>query len=91
MRSRRRPARARARFLFTSTGGAIYGEGAGRADEMPFAESSACEPFSVYGQSKLAAEGYLASIAASRDLSTVDPAAWQRLRPAPGPAPSRPG
>ena len=53
------------RFLFTSTGGVIYGEGEGREDDLPFAETAACEPFSVYGQSKLAAEGRV------RDLSTV--------------------
>ena len=46
-------------FVFTSTGGAIYGEGAERADELPFSESARCEPDSVYGQSKLAAEGYV--------------------------------
>jgi UDP-glucose 4-epimerase len=47
------------RMLFTSTGGAIYGEGAERPDELPFAETAPCEPFSIYGQSKLAAEGYI--------------------------------
>jgi UDP-glucose 4-epimerase len=47
------------RLVFTSTGGAIYGEGAGREDELPFAESAPCAPDSIYGQSKLAAEGYL--------------------------------
>ena len=47
------------RLVFTSTGGAIYGEGAERPGELPFAETSPCEPFSVYGQSKLAAEGYV--------------------------------
>jgi len=59
------------RFVFTSTGGAIYGEGAERSDEMPFSESSVCEPFSVYGQSKLAAEGYLELYRRVRDLPTV--------------------
>jgi UDP-glucose 4-epimerase len=59
------------RFVFTSTGGAIYGEGAERSDEMPFAESAVCEPFSVYGQSKLAAEGYLQLYRRGRDLPTV--------------------
>jgi UDP-glucose 4-epimerase len=48
-----------AKFVFTSTGGAIYGEGAERSDELPFAEDALCEPFSIYGQSKLAAEGYI--------------------------------
>ena len=45
------------RFLFASTGGAIYGEGVGRS--LPLAEDEACRPDSPYGQSKLAAEGYL--------------------------------
>ncbi len=45
------------RFVFASTGGAIYGEGEGRA--LPFAEDERCEPDSPYGQSKLAGEGYL--------------------------------
>ncbi len=38
---------------------------------MPFAESAVCEPFSVYGQSKLAAEGYLQLYRRGRDLPTV--------------------
>ena len=45
------------RFVFTSTGGAIYGEGEGRS--LPFVETAECEPEAPYGQSKLAAEGYL--------------------------------
>jgi UDP-glucose 4-epimerase len=57
------------RLLFTSTGGAIYGEGDERPDELPFAETAPCEPFSVYGQSKLAAEGYVDLYARTRDLS----------------------
>jgi UDP-glucose 4-epimerase len=57
------------RLLFTSTGGAIYGEGAERTGELPFAETSPCEPFSVYGQSKLAAEGYVDFYGRTRDLS----------------------
>jgi UDP-glucose 4-epimerase len=64
-------ARAEAsRFVFTSTGGAIYGEGAERTDELPFAETARCEPFSIYGQSKLAAEGYLDLYARTRALPT---------------------
>jgi len=47
-------------LVFTSTGGAVYGDGVGREDELPFAETARCEPDSVYGQSKLAAEGYVA-------------------------------
>ena len=49
---------AGARFLFASTGGAIYGEGAGR--DLPLDESAACRPDAPYGQSKFAAEGYVA-------------------------------
>jgi UDP-glucose 4-epimerase len=56
------------KFVFTSTGGAIYGEGAERSGELPFAESARCEPFSVYGQSKLAAEGYVDLYARTRGL-----------------------
>jgi UDP-glucose 4-epimerase len=56
------------KFVFTSTGGAIYGEGAERADELPFAETARCEPFSIYGQSKLAAEGYIDLYARTRGL-----------------------
>jgi len=44
-----------AKVIFTSTGGAIYGE----CDE-PAPESSARQPLSPYGTSKLAAEEYLA-------------------------------
>jgi UDP-glucose 4-epimerase len=46
-----------ARFVFASTGGAIYGEGDGR--ELPLSEEADCLPDSPYGQSKLAAEGYV--------------------------------
>jgi UDP-glucose 4-epimerase len=60
---------AASRFVFTSTGGAIYGEGARRVDELPFAETAPCEPYSVYGQSKLAAEGYVEYYARTRGLS----------------------
>jgi UDP-glucose 4-epimerase len=59
------------KFVFTSTGGAIYGEGAERTDELPFAESARCEPFSIYGQSKLAAEGYIDLFSRTRGLSTT--------------------
>jgi UDP-glucose 4-epimerase len=58
------------RLVFTSTGGAIYGEGAGRPEELPFAETARCEPDSVYGQSKLAAEGYMELYRRTRRLST---------------------
>jgi UDP-glucose 4-epimerase len=56
------------RLLFTSTGGAIYGEGEERPDELPFAETAPCEPFSIYGQSKLAAEGYIDLYSRTREL-----------------------
>jgi UDP-glucose 4-epimerase len=46
------------RIVFVSTGGAIYGEGAGK--QLPLGEGAPIEPFSAYGQSKFAAEGYLA-------------------------------
>jgi UDP-glucose 4-epimerase len=46
------------RVVFVSTGGAIYGEGEGQ--RLPLDESTAIAPFSAYGQSKFAAEGYLA-------------------------------
>lgn len=59
------------RLIFTSTGGAIYGEGTERPDELPFAETARCEPFSVYGQSKLAAEGYVAFYRRARGLSAA--------------------
>ncbi|MBK5219930.1 MAG: GDP-mannose 4,6-dehydratase [Thermoleophilia bacterium] len=46
------------RVVFVSTGGAIYGEGAGQ--QLPLDEATAIAPLSAYGQSKYAAEGYLA-------------------------------
>jgi UDP-glucose 4-epimerase len=46
------------RFVFVSTGGAIYGEGEGQ--ELPLPEDAPIAPLSPYGQSKFAAEGYLA-------------------------------
>jgi UDP-glucose 4-epimerase len=45
------------RFVFTSTGGAIYGEGAGL--DLPLSEAAECRPDAHYGQSKFAAEGYV--------------------------------
>ena len=44
------------RFVFASTGGAIYGE----AEAVPAREDGPCAPLSVYGISKLTAERYLA-------------------------------
>ena len=46
------------RVVFVSTGGAIYGEGEGQ--QLPLAEDAPIAPLSAYGQSKFAAEGYLA-------------------------------
>ena len=46
------------RFVFVSTGGAIYGEGDGKP--LPLAEDAPAEPLAPYGQSKFAAEGYVA-------------------------------
>lgn len=45
------------RFVLASTGGVIYGEGEGRL--LPMAEDAQALPLCPYGQSKLAAEGYL--------------------------------
>ncbi|HST38549.1 MAG TPA: NAD-dependent epimerase/dehydratase family protein, partial [Conexibacter sp.] len=55
------------RVVFSSTGGAIYGE----ADELPTAEDAAIRPLSPYGQSKFAGEGYLALYARLHGLSTI--------------------
>ncbi len=60
-----------AKFVFTSTGGAIYGEGAERQDELPFAETAPCAPFSIYGQSKFAAEGYVDLYGRTRGLAAT--------------------
>jgi UDP-glucose 4-epimerase len=57
------------RFAFASTGGAIYGEGQGR--ELPLDEDAERRPDAHYGQSKLAAEGYLALYSRLYGLSTV--------------------
>jgi UDP-glucose 4-epimerase len=45
------------RFVLASTGGAIYGEGDGRP--LPLGEDEPSLPLAPYGQSKLAAEGYV--------------------------------
>jgi UDP-glucose 4-epimerase len=57
------------RLVFVSTGGAIYGEGAGKA--LPLKEDSPVEPLSPYGQSKFAAEGYLALYERLHGLSSL--------------------
>jgi UDP-glucose 4-epimerase len=46
------------RVVFTSTGGAIYGEGDGQ--RLPLLEDAPLAPMAPYGQSKYAGEGYLA-------------------------------
>jgi UDP-glucose 4-epimerase len=51
-------AAAARRVVFSSTGGAIYGEGEGQ--ELPLAEDAPLAPEAPYGQSKFAGEGYLA-------------------------------
>jgi UDP-glucose 4-epimerase len=57
------------RVVFVSTGGAIYGEGEGK--QLPLDESTAIAPLSAYGQSKYAAEGYLALYERLYGLSTL--------------------
>ncbi len=57
------------RFLFASTGGAIYGEGEGR--DLPLPESADRRPDAPYGMSKLAAEGYLDLYSRLHGLSTA--------------------
>jgi UDP-glucose 4-epimerase len=57
------------RLVFVSTGGAIYGEGDGQ--RLPLPESSPIAPMSPYGQSKHAAEGYLALFERLYGLSGV--------------------
>lgn len=57
------------RVVFTSTGGAIYGEGEGQ--KLPLGEEAPLAPLSPYGQSKFAAEGYLALYERLHGLSGV--------------------
>jgi UDP-glucose 4-epimerase len=57
------------RIVFSSTGGAIYGEGDGQ--ELPLAEDAPLAPEAPYGQSKFAAEGYLALYERLYGLSTI--------------------
>ena len=57
------------RFILASTGGAVYGEGAGR--RLPLDEQAECRPDAPYGQSKYAAEGYLSLYGRLYGLSTV--------------------
>jgi len=57
------------RLVFSSTGGAIYGEGEGQ--ELPLAEDAPLAPEAPYGQSKYAGEGYLALYERLYGLSSV--------------------
>jgi UDP-glucose 4-epimerase len=57
------------RIVFSSTGGAIYGEGEGQ--QLPLAEDAPLAPEAPYGQSKFAGEGYLALYERLYDLSTI--------------------
>jgi UDP-glucose 4-epimerase len=59
----------RPRFILASTGGAVYGEGAGRA--LPLNEQAECRPDAPYGQSKYAAEGYASLYGRLYGLSAV--------------------
>jgi UDP-glucose 4-epimerase len=56
-----------ARVVNSSTGGAIYGE----AERIPSPETETALPEAAYGQSKLAAEGYLGLYARLFGLSSV--------------------
>jgi UDP-glucose 4-epimerase len=57
------------RVVFTSTGGAVYGEGDGQ--DLPLGEDAPIAPMAPYGQSKFAAEGYLALYRRLYGLSSV--------------------
>jgi UDP-glucose 4-epimerase len=57
------------RVVFVSTGGAIYGEGEGQ--DLPLDEGAPIAPLAAYGQSKFAAEGYLALYERLHGLSGV--------------------
>jgi UDP-glucose 4-epimerase len=57
------------RVVFTSTGGAVYGEGDGQ--RLPLAEDAPLAPMAPYGQSKSAAEGYLALYRRLYGLSSI--------------------
>ena len=57
------------RIVFSSTGGAIYGEGDGQ--QLPLREDAPLAPEAPYGQSKFAGEGYLALYERLYGLSTI--------------------
>ena len=65
--ARSMPSRHRPRFVFASTGGALYGS----ALEFPTPESAAADPDSPYGVSKLAGEYYLAYYSRIWDIGSV--------------------
>jgi UDP-glucose 4-epimerase len=56
-----------ARVVFSSTGGAMYGE----TDRLPTPETVEALPMAAYGQSKFCAERYLALYERLYDLSTI--------------------
>ena len=70
------------RFVFASTGGAIYGE----TDVLPTPEDTPINSEAPYGQAKFAAEGYCGLWNRLHGLSTDEPAVRKRLRPPAGPA-----
>jgi UDP-glucose 4-epimerase len=55
------------RFIYISTGGAIYGE----ADHLPTPENAPIHPEAPYGQAKYAGEGYCQLFSRLHSLSTV--------------------
>src|SRR5438132_7699671 len=55
------------RFIFASSGGAIYG----RASRIPTPDRTSPAPLSPYGAAKLAAEGYLGMFERTFGLSTL--------------------
>jgi UDP-glucose 4-epimerase len=55
------------RVVYSSTGGAIYGE----ADVVPTAEDAPIRPLAPYGQAKYAAEGYCALFESLHGLSAI--------------------
>ena len=57
------------RLVFSSTGGAIYGEGEGQ--DLPLAEDAPLAPEAPYGQSKFAGEGYLSLYERLYGISTI--------------------
>jgi UDP-glucose 4-epimerase len=57
------------RVVFSSTGGAIYGEGDGQ--RLPLREDAPLAPEAPYGQSKFAGEGYLSLYERLYGLSSV--------------------